>query len=686
MKFITALLLTAFLFMTGPAHAFISNTNSNEPDQYVQVSLIANQTKVSGGDTVTIGIVNDIYPLWHIYWTNPGDSGTPLEISWDVDDAYQFSDIAHPIPKIIPYGPLTNYGHEDETILLQTITLPETLPEGAFTLNSNIDLLVCHDICIPESHKASITFNGDQAPSLERIEKAQSKLPTASTANATFEINDQNVIITVSDITEGSLGEVSAINLLPVEWGLIDNTATTKTAYENVTLVLKHKRGDRDIAEVPTYPIVVAYTDDNDKHAGLSLSVETTSTAAASNIGIIKALILAVLGGLVLNLMPCVFPVLSMKALSLIQLSDKEEKKARAYGLSYTAGILLSFGLIAGVLIALKSGGAQIGWGFQLQSPAVIIALAYLVFIIGLNLSGFFEFAGRFGHWGQKLTTKSGHGGAFWTGVLATLVATPCTAPFMGGAIGFALTQNAFVALLVFLGLGFGLALPYLLLCYIPALRHKLPRPGAWMESFRQFLSFPMFITAAWLLWVLTQQANANAIFFALTGMIAIAFMIWLSKRTPKGAIGKALKTLFYVIAFIGILFPILAGGGSDKEYHEFSPSKLSELLESDNPVFVNMTAAWCITCKVNERIALQTDKTTALFEDKNIEYVKGDWTNKNAEITQYLEKFGRSGVPLYVYYPAPDSSGNRSDPVLLPQILTNQIIFETISSVDTNR
>lgn len=683
MNFFTTLFSTLIIsaLLVGYSPAAQALPDENEPDQYVLIDIKADKTQVSGGDTVTIGIVKNIYPRWHTYWQNPGDSGTPLEIKWDTPEGFSFGPTLHPIPKIIPYDPLTNYGHEGQTTLIQDLTLPANLPAGPITLNASIDLLVCHEICIPESHIGTLILNGDQAAEPEFIAKAKAKRPIVSDVLATFTEKEGDIVITIPHDNPAQFGDIQNINLLPIEWGLIDNTATTQVVKTNDGLTLTHKRGDRAISEVPNFPFVVAYTDQDGKRAGLELSVSTSASAsAAASLNFIQALFLAVLGGLVLNLMPCVFPVLSMKALSLIQLGDKEEKKARAYGLSYTAGILVSFGLIASILVALKSGGAQIGWGFQLQSPSVIIALAYLVFIIGLNLSGFFEFGGRFGNIGQKFANKSGHGGAFWTGVLATLVATPCTAPFMGGAIGFALTQNAFVSLLVLLGLGFGLALPYLLLCYIPALRHKLPRPGVWMETFRQFLSFPMFITAAWLLWVLTQQASENAIFFALLGMIAIAFGLWMIKRTPKGPVGSLFKKAFLIIAIIGALFPLWHGGGEMKEYHDYSPSTLSSLLKTKDPVFVNMTAAWCITCKVNERIALRTDKTIALFEDKNIQYVKGDWTNKNAEISQYLEKFGRNGVPLYVFYPEPNDQGVRPEPILLPQILTNQIIFETIS------
>lgn len=696
MKFFTALLFTALILLNfGSAQAA---TGSNEPDQYVQIEIIADKTSVKDGDTVTIGIKQDIYSQWHTYWQNAGDSGTPLEIDWKAPDGFNFSALNHPVPKIINYGPLTNYGHEDETTLLQTLTLPATLPDGAVKLEADINLLVCHDICIPENHKATLILNGDQKPNKEAIDQARMKLPTSLAFEGHLKEKNGQLIVTVLTEDTSAFINTETINLLPIEWGILDNTATTKAEITEIGLQLTHKRGDRALSEISDFPFVIAYTDPVGDRQGIELSLSTNLNGASSNsLNFIQALLLAIAGGLVLNLMPCVFPVLSMKALSLINLNDKEEAKAKAYGLSYTAGILVSFGLIAGTLIALKAGGAQIGWGFQLQSPAVIIVLSYLIFVIGLNLTSFFEFSGRFGHWGQKLTTKSGHGGAFWTGVLATLVATPCTAPFMGAAIGFALTTNSILALLVFLGLGFGLALPYLLLCYVPALRHKLPRPGAWMETFRQFLSFPMFITAAWLLWVLTQQAANITVFLTLLGMIAITFGLWLMKRNPAKPITKLLHKILLIIAIVGFMAPIVTAQPNTKSgniiatekqnWDDYSSEKLSALLEGDNPVFVNMTAAWCITCKVNEKTSLSTKKTRQLFLNKNVQYLKGDWTNKDAEITQYLEGFGRNGVPLYVYYPAPKTEGGkRSAPVLLPQILTPGIIFETISNNGTNR
>jgi len=390
-----------------------------------------------------------------------------------------------------------------------------------------------------------------------------------------------------------------------------------------------------------------------------------------------------------LNLMPCVFPVLSMKALSLVKLKDKEIAKARINGIAYTLGILACFALIAGVLLVLKASGSQVGWGFQLQHPAIILFLAYLFFTLGLNLIGFFEIDFGLSNMGQSLTRKTGMTGSFFTGVLATLVATPCTAPFMGVAMGYALTQPALISMLIFLALGFGLAFPYLALTFSPALRHILPRPGAWMETFRQVLAFPMFASACWLVWVLSQQINHMGQLMALFGMVGIAFGVWLLKRRPAH---KGLRLTLLVLVFLSFGFALSnfftmrtqdaqqTVQSGEENWETFSRAKLDDLLKGNESVFVNMTAAWCITCKVNEKVALNIDSTRALFAKYNVRYLKGDWTNQNPEITNYLEEYGRSGVPIYVFYGPRMESGARPEPVLLPQILTPGIVEETIT------
>jgi thiol:disulfide interchange protein DsbD len=408
---------------------------------------------------------------------------------------------------------------------------------------------------------------------------------------------------------------------------------------------------------------------------------------------LVGALFFALAGGLILNLMPCVFPILSVKALSAVKLAGERPALAAVHGLAYTLGILVMFALVAGTLIGLKEAGAHIGWGFQLQNPVVITLLAWLLFLIGLNLSGAFEFGGGLGTLGGRVAGSKGIAESFLTGLLATIVATPCTAPFMGAALGFALTQDTAIAMSVFLALGLGLALPFLLLSLIPPLQKLLPRPGEWMVTFRQFLAFPMFASSVWLVWVLSQQAGPQGVIISLGGMTAFAFAVWLfGKRPERGAKRYALNFLAFLAIFASIVsLPLVKTapsvfsspfqGEELKQTQPWSREKLESLLKGDDPVFVEMTAAWCITCKVNHKVALDIPKTRKLFADNKVRYLVGDWTSYREEITTYLEEHGRSGVPFYVYYGGRDEkTGKRSEPLVLPQILTPAVMEGVIT------
>lgn len=611
-------------------------------------------------------------------------------VSWDAPQGFEFGDIQWPVPEKLPFGPLTNYGYEGNPVLLQDLKLPNALAEGPVTLTTNVDLLVCEEICIPESHTASLTLNGVQAGQPLSIASAQAKLPLAVGWEAQFEEDGDVLSVEISTDQITAFSQTESIVLFPEDWGLVDNTQDSQAVIEGNKLVITQKRGERDVSDIPVTKMVVAYEDPQGKQKSVRFSALMKDNqnlfmighgGTEPNLTILGAIIFAILGGLILNLMPCVFPVLSMKALSLCKLKGEEEKTARLHGLAYTAGILVSFGVIAGLLLILKSTGAQIGWGFQLQNPVIIIALAYMLFLIGLNLFGFFEITGNFVNFGSSLTQKSGISGSFFTGILATLVATPCTAPFMGAAMGFALVQPAAISMLIFLSLGLGLALPYLALSFIPALRHLLPKPGAWMETFKQFLAFPMFASAIWLVWVLSQQAGPSGVLQVLLGILFIAFAIWIFKY--KNLFAKSLGVLGLVTALspLFMAMPVpqdqtnLSGNAI-----EFTPDNLESALSTNDPVFVNMTAAWCITCKVNERVALNIESTQSLFKNLNIQYLKGDWTNQDPDITEYLNSFGRSGVPIYVYYKSPNADGIRPAPVVLPQILTPGIVEEILT------
>lgn len=692
-------LILSFLYISIAGAGTVQAQDTAPP--HARIRLIPERTAIKAGETIHIGIEQTIDEHWHTYWENPGDSGTAPEIDWNLPTGFKTGDILWPTPHKIPFGPLTNYGYEGRAVLLQTLTAPATLPTGAIILNAEITVLVCADICIPETSTHSFTLNdGSNTDNRKLIESAQTALPLKQSWPVSYSEDRGQLRLTIAPAEPDAFDDmrIETLSLLPAEWGIIENSASVTASIDRHILTLRQKRGDRALTAVKDFHLLLAYTDQNGDHRAVALTAspdQTTTTTAnitppAARTSFLAAIFFALIGGVILNLMPCVFPVLSLKAISLSKMNAKEQTHAAASGLAYTAGVVLSFAVIAGILMALKSAGAQIGWGFQLQNPSVVYALALLLFVIGLNLSGIFSLQGRFTNTGQALAAKSGLTGTFFTGVLATLVATPCTAPFMGAAMGYALTQSALAGMAVFIALGLGLALPYLLLTLIPALRRLMPRPGHWMETFKEFLAFPMYASAAWLLWVLAQQTGSLSILTALTSFIAIAFSFWAWHRRPLHRTGRIFITIIIALSLGGGLG--LGFGETLKKatpahttpttglWQDFTQSRFDELLQGNNPVFVDMTAAWCITCKVNERIALDIPATQELFTRHNVAALKGDWTNQNPEITSFLESHGRKGVPLYVFYGARDpASGERPAPVILPQILTPAIIARTV-------
>lgn len=420
-----------------------------------------------------------------------------------------------------------------------------------------------------------------------------------------------------------------------------------------------------------------------------SISAEEANQAAANTAGgaaselegkpisawLFEAILFAMLGGMILNLMPCVFPVLSIKVISLAQ---ADRAHLAAHGWVYTLGIVLCFLGFAGVLMLARAGGEAIGWGFQLQSPYLITALAYLFFVMGLSLSGMLNIGTSWMGAGQSLTERSGMSGSFFTGVLAAVVASPCTAPFMGVALGYALTQPGFVSLIVFAALGFGMALPMLVLCYMPALVDKLPRPGTWMETLKEILAFPLYLTSVWLLWVLGRQAGVNTLVAVCVGAVLIVFGIWLLNRPASSTFGKWLRRATIASAWVvAILFPLqlLSGKEDNGLWQAYTPSALEQARSEGKPVFINLTADWCITCLANERVALGTDEVEAALEELGVVTLKGDWTNHDATITALLSEYGRSGVPLYLWFP----EGHQGKGIVLPQILQKGTLLDTL-------
>lgn len=686
------------------AHATLPPT-SFKTDQ-VEVRLVPSVSEVHPGQRITIGFQQRIIPHWHTYWRNPGDSGLPTTLTWTLPKGAKADAIQWPIPKHFDLGPVTNFGYETEVTLLSDITLPADLKPGQ-TLPIQVDAtwLVCQEICIPQKAQLGLTLpvvaqTSAMAPTEPTaISNARSQLPQPPSWSPQVTLSGQDLSLGLpKEATQG--GSFSDIRFFPSEWGPVSHQAPQPRQTKGAHTTLRLSAGEAPIKagqHLSGVLVVTQGSGPNARRQGHVIEASVLAQGAAdppeASLNLGSALILALLGGLILNLMPCVFPVLSIKALSLLNHREYTTRQTRLHGVAYTLGVLTSFLVLAGVLLSLKAAGDQAGWGFQFQSPSFVLAVAYLMLAVGLSLSGVFTIGTSVTNVGSGLTQHKGYAGSFFTGVLATVVATPCTAPFMGGAIGFALVQPALVLLAVFLSLGLGLALPYLVLSWWPALQRWLPRPGAWMERFKQLLAFPMYAAAAWLVWVLGQQAGIHSVGLALLGMVSLAFAAWVfeSARTASGAWRRfslivAPATLAGVLAASHVTLSTLgssvASGSApaspgQQAWEPYTKDRLEALRAQGKPVFVNLTAAWCITCLVNERVALNQDSVKQAFLKSGVHYLKGDWTNQDPQISEILARFNRSGVPLYVFYPA----GASSQPVVLPQLLTPDAVIQVVTS-----
>jgi DsbC/DsbD-like thiol-disulfide interchange protein/cytochrome c biogenesis protein CcdA len=524
---------------------------------HMSVELIANQQIASGQEGFQAGIYFKLEKDWHIYWQNPGDSGIPPQVTWNLPPGVQAGSILWPPPSRIEAGPLVNYGYRDEVLLPIPIQLDASFHGDNVALKSQVRWLVCKDICIPGKanlelsvpvHEGAAIANATWAPLFEVTTKM---LPTPAPSNwkLSGSLDQDYFKVSVGGISD----KISGVSFFPSSGDEIDHATPIKTDVGHGLIRLQLKRSDRLANEVDHFPGVLILSDQTGASHAFQIDFPLGSPAVShatngTSFAILAVLFSAFLGGLLLNLMPCVFPVLSLKVMSLLRISGQEKTRVRKLGLAYTAGILVSFWLLVSALLILRFTGQQIGWGFQLQSPRFVFVLACILFTFALNLLGMFEITGSFVGAGNSLTNKEGLTGSFFTGVLATLVATPCTAPFMGSAVGFALTQPPGIVFLIFTSLALGLSAPYLLVSYFPRLGSFLPKPGMWMETFKELMAFLIFGTVIWLAWVLQIQTSASGLIILMSGFVGIGFAVWLSGR------GKA-----EVYSWLGLLIGTLS-------------------------------------------------------------------------------------------------------------------------------
>jgi len=680
-----------FLLAALPAAAQINTGPKVTP------RLVAEQGEIAPGKSVTVALEEVMKPGWHTYWSNPGEAGLPTEIKWTLPAGWKASAIAWPYPKRLPVGPLMNYGYENKVWLLTTITAPaDAKPGDIVTLKAAADWLVCKEVCIPEDAALTLPLTVSETPTApyatvkEQFDAARAKLPIAAPWPTTFQAGDNlDLFIASPSLAKAQLKDAV---FFPAEEGIVNGMAAQQRAVADNGLVLRLTKAKAGKTPKILSGVLVLTSADGTVQA-LDISAQPGAVPAADfgmaeDSGLLAALLFALVGGLILNLMPCVLPILAMKALALANQAHGEKEHARRDGFAYGAGAILSFAAIGLLLVALRAGGQAIGWGFQLQEPVAVAFFALLVFAVGLNLSGVFEVGNVTA--GETLTRRGGWIGSFFTGVLAVAVAAPCTAPFMAAALGYALTQSAATALLIFLALGIGFALPFVLIGLAPALLRFMPKPGAWMLTFKQLLAFPMYGAAAWLLWVLSQETAGTGLVAALAAMVTLAFAAWAWNVSRFASSGwRTAGTIFALLGLVatGALLVVIRQAGTPAVAAEaasatgipsesYTAAKLAELRAARRPVFVDATASWCITCLVNEKVALSGARVHDAFARNHIAYLVADWTNRNPEITALLAAHGRSGVPLYLYY-APGAS----DAAVLPQVLTESTVLNTIGA-----
>ncbi len=667
-------------------------------DGHVAATLISEVTSIQAGTSFWVALKLEHDEHWHTYWVNDGDSGLPTSIRWELPDGFAAGDIVWPYPMRLEMDPLVSFGYEDEAWLLVQITPPATLAAGEqVVLNARVSWLMCKEICIPGRASFSLTLPvravaAKNAAQAENFASARRQLPVPVTLwRFSTEWQDDQVVLTAT--APAGATPVETLDVFPVDKGLFTYMPAPAFVQDDQGFRVILRR-ENTVAEPPdrlrlvlvasptlaadtAYPAVV-----------LDIPRQQESVAAPVERGVLAVSLLAFLGGIILNLMPCVFPVISLKILGFVKQAGEDPRAVWRHGLVFASGVLVSFWLLAGLLMVLRAGGASIGWGFQLQSPEVLIGLSLLFVILALNLFGVFEVGVSLTSAGGGAAQKQGWAGSFFSGFLATVIATPCTAPFMGVALGYALTQPPYVAFTVFTALALGMAFPYLLLSRYPALLKRLPRPGMWMETMKQIMGFFLLATVVWLFWVLSALAAPSTLVWVVAAFLLAGMGVWtigkwdnFARSTGVRWAGRVAGLALLgtgVMVGLGNISAASGDAGSGGEWEAFSPERLTELRAEGRPVFIDFTAKWCLTCQVNKLTVLRTSDIMAAFREKGVALLYADWTDENEVIARELQRYGRQSVPVYALYAA-----GAADAVLLPEILTRGIVVEALKNLN---
>jgi thiol:disulfide interchange protein DsbD len=642
---------------------------------HLSVQLLNPAAAVHAPGAVELYLSFQLDPGWHIYWKNAGDAGEPPKIVWTLPPGITADSMQFPAPKRLPLGPLMDYGYEGTVLFPLTLHADATVKPGTTAhLAAKVSWIVCQERCIPGHADLALDVPviGPITGSFAVMGYAVNiPKPLPPTAKATFEPTAEGFRL---GVTTGQR-ETEAV-FFPENPDALNNPAPQKFTATDQSFVLELKKGpylDKPLTELK------GVVELSGNRAYEITALPGTVAAPATFMPMLRVAALAFFGGLLLNLMPCVFPVLFLKGLALVNSGAEEKKRLRMHGFVYTAGILVSFWVLVGVLLVLRAAGSSLGWGFQFQSPAFLALMAGLLFFLGLSLAGLFEIGLSLTSAGGALAQKQGFTGSFFTGVLAVIVATPCTAPFMGAAIGYALSASAAVTFAVFTALALGLAAPYVALTLQPAWTRILPRPGRWMEIVKQVVSVPIFATAAWLAWVLGGAYGLVSLLVLLAGFGVLLVAGWLlgrgpGQRTASFAAAGLLLAVVAVDLFLPAHFAAEQQTANTAMYQAWSPEAVSRAQSSGQPVFVDFTASWCLSCQVNERVALAQPQVQRAFAQHKVVLLKADWTRHDEAITQALASMGRSGVPTYALY-----LPGQTSPRLLPEVLTPGIVLDAV-------
>lgn len=645
---------------------------------HLNAELIADSGTISPGSTSHVALALTTELGWHVYWMYAGDSGEAPSVVWSAPQGVVLGPMQFPAPFRLPLGPLMDYGYEGTVIFPFSLTASKELPAGTASLKAHVQWLVCREICLPG--KAFLGLNLKVAPTAPSttnplIDGALHAEPLPLPSSAKVHVSANRSLLTV-DVETGHREAV--LEYYPLDDDSIRNAAEQKVEPTPKGARLVIERAETTDVLPKQIKGVLKLSGSRSYRFDVPVGAPVTQADSNGGPGLFFAVVLAFTGGLILNLMPCVFPVLFLKAISLINSASESTSRQRRHGMAYTAGILFSFWVIVSVLLALRIVGKQAGWGFQLQSPGFVVAMAFLLFFMGLSLAGMFDLGLTLTSAGDSLARKDGYTGSFFTGVLATVVATPCTAPLMGAAIGFALSQSAVVTFTVFTALALGLAVPYLLLTLVPGWASRLPRPGRWMETLKQLTAIPLFLTTVWLVWVYGRLSggapgeSSDHIARLLVGLVVLAIAGWTLGRWPARRWGYV-AALFIAVAALSI--PLSTSHNDILRWQPYSNAALAAAQSQGKPVFVDFTAAWCLSCQVNEKAVLQDKSVEQELLRQHYVLLRADWTRYDSEITGALGRVGRSGVPTYVVF----SSNASSSPHVLPELLTRSVVLDTI-------